>query len=627
MGEKATANSTEAITQYAYDAAGNLIRVTDPKGGETVMTYDAVNRLTSRTLPNGVTTTYSYNEVDQITSIVHTNQESMVLASYLYERNGIGEPSKITREDGSYRELTYDDSLRLTQETFYNANGNVQETISYTYDEAGNRTAHSDGDGNHSYTYDDGFQLTSITNGADTESYSHDVDGRLNEITREGETLNLEHNATDQLTLVTNATTGETVTYFYDGEGNRIGESNSSEVKQYLVAPSMGSGLSVQDLVTDDAGNVLANHVYMGTNPLMRLDGDGNAVYYLTDAMGSVIGLVDENGDSVAMFDYDGFGNIRGTVGNDTTGETIGGDYRFQSQWLESESGLYYFRARDYDAQTGRFLSRDPVDLIETEPESFNPYQFVYNNPLIYSDPTGLFTITELNGTINMQNSLSSIRRYAGHQAKEYVKEQIGETFGNVVNSLFNSFLPGIPKIDNILATLSRGGNLGDTVLEDLIIDNACEYFEGLPLLDHFRFHPKIPLNKEPFGGFTCAEKEMSRNPRIQRRQDSFQGSKPEFIFMTGEYKRKNPNSFLIGDIKLTQKAAYKDVAKSDKQWRSMAYYARDWQVLPFVSYLSLLEDIPGVNARGLTKVEHKKMAKEAQKENVILILGNLIDL
>ncbi|MEM0978786.1 MAG: RHS repeat-associated core domain-containing protein, partial [Cyanobacteria bacterium P01_H01_bin.58] len=439
LGEKATADGVEAITRYGYDAVGNLISVTDPTGGDTVMTYDAVNRLETRTMPNGVTTTYGYNDVDQVISIVHATADGNVIASFAYDREGMGEPSKITLEDGSYQELTYDDSLRLTEEKYYDAAGVLQETITYSYDADGKRTAHSDNNGNHTYSYGDGFQLESVVNGSETESYRHDEDGRLDQISRDGETLNLEHNATDQLTLITNATTGESITYFYDGEGNRIGEQSGSEVTQYLVAPSMGSGLSVQDLVTDGAGNVLANHVYVGASPLMRLDGNGEAVYYLTDAMGSVIGLVDGNGQSVASFDYDGFGNIRGSEGRDAVGEAIGGDYRFQSHWLESESGLYYMRARDYDAQTGQFLSRDPVDRIQAIPESINPYQFVYNNPMVYSDPTGEITLGELNASKSVQEILGKARSYAFNEVREAAIDEAKGIATNVLKSVFNS--------------------------------------------------------------------------------------------------------------------------------------------------------------------------------------------
>jgi RHS repeat-associated protein len=69
--------------------------------------------------------------------------------------------------------------------------------------------------------------------------------------------------------------------------------------------------------------------------------------------------------------------------------------------------------------ETGRFMSYDPIELIDMEPESSNPYQFVYNNPHVYSDPTGMFSIIELNTTLNLQDTLRSI---AGEQVRQYLQ-------------------------------------------------------------------------------------------------------------------------------------------------------------------------------------------------------------
>ncbi|NET90612.1 MAG: RHS repeat protein, partial [Kamptonema sp. SIO1D9] len=91
-----SADGEESITQYGYDAVGNLTTVIDPLGGETVMTYDGVNRLETRTLPNGVVTTYTYQEnTDWVESIVHTDSSGGILASVTYGRNADGTPHTI----------------------------------------------------------------------------------------------------------------------------------------------------------------------------------------------------------------------------------------------------------------------------------------------------------------------------------------------------------------------------------------------------------------------------------------------------------------------------------------------------------------------------------------------------
>jgi RHS repeat-associated protein len=436
MTEKASATGTEYTTRYEYDAFGNLAKVIDPSGGETTMRYDEANRLLERRLPNGVTTTYTYHQtLDWIMSMTHTNAQGEVLASVTYERTGIGQPSKITREDGSFVTLKYDAALRVTEESYYNPDGTLQETITSTYDSAGKRTSRTDRFGTDVYAYKPGYQLGSISGTDGNEDYDFDANGRLTLIERGGETSDLQPDTQDRLAQVAiEGVSDRTIRYQYDGSGNRIRAIGGSQERQFLVAPAMGGGLQSTDLIADGNGNLLSNYVYAGGHtPFMRIDSNGNPVYYLTDAMGSVIGLADGTGAEAGDFRYDSFGNLRGLSGTPTLIAPMGGDFRFQGQWLEAETGLYHFRARDYDAHTGRFISRDPIDIVETEPESFNPYQFVYNNPLVYSDPTGMFTMIEINASIETQKILNGIQAQIVNQARQYFIDQAKGVAGNLI--------------------------------------------------------------------------------------------------------------------------------------------------------------------------------------------------
>jgi RHS repeat-associated protein len=162
---------------------------------------------------------------------------------------------------------------------------------------------------------------------------------------------------------------------------------------------------------------VVSDYVYGGSEIIARLDASGNPVYYLTDDLGSVIGLVDAAGNILSRIVYDGFGDV--VSGDD--GSSLGGDFRFQGQWLEGESGLYYMRARDYDSQTGLFLSRDPVDVQEQGVEAFSPYQFAYGNPLVYSDPSGQYSLSEINTAQVIDDILNNIQNAAYAQARSYL--------------------------------------------------------------------------------------------------------------------------------------------------------------------------------------------------------------
>jgi len=135
---------------------------------------------------------------------------------------------------------------------------------------------------------------------------------------------------------------------------------------------------------------------------------DGYEVaYYHTNVQGNVVAVTDASGDVIEKIEYDLYGRMtKAWVGSDQTevfdpisqsggfltaseyytGSLTKNPYLFQGRRLDEESGLYYFRNRQYDPVYGRFLSRDPIGYAD----SMNLYSFVNNNPICYVDPFGL---------------------------------------------------------------------------------------------------------------------------------------------------------------------------------------------------------------------------------------------
>jgi RHS repeat-associated protein len=576
------------------------------------MTYDVVNRMATKTLPNGVKTVYSYDDLDRIINLTYTKANGTVLVSETYTRNAGGEPSKVLREDGSYTLYEYDAALRLSKEAVYNPAGGLVESISYSYDLDGKRTKKVDAAGTHDYNYNANGQLATVGQ----DGYIYDADGRLSQVTMDGKTVVLSHDAFDHLTKV--SVNGVNTQYLYDAQGNRIGEVSGGNTKNYLVAPNLGNGLDSTDLVTDGNGNVVSDYVYGGSSIIARLDANGEPIYYLTDSMGSVIGLVDGNGDRVSRIIYDGFGEVKS--GDD--GTSLGGDFRFQGQWLETESGLYYMRARDYDVKTGLFLSRDAVDAQEQSVEAFNPYQFAYNNPLIYSDPSGLFSISEFGAAQSIQNTLeTSARQYVGNQAKDYVLRQLGNAFGNVVLKTFEAFIPGINQLKNILSPSFS--------FEDAIKDSVCKNFEGFPLRDNLFFDVRINNGVPKNNGTNCL------TPPGNILTSTSPGSNPDFLFRNSppmSYKPGDSGAFLIGDLKFyigaVREAVY-GTGRTNRQFVNMVKYAKKYQQLPFVSYLALYDSNitgKGNDPRGISELDRVRLTKTAIEQGIILVLVNLIN-
>ncbi len=105
--------------------------------------------------------------------------------------------------------------------------------------------------------------------------------------------------------------------------------------------------------------------------------------YYHYNHKGDVVALTDGNGELAAYYEYDAWGNTM------TEAETSGVDnpYRYSTKEWDEKSGLYYFGARYYYPEIGRWTQRDPAGIVD----GLNLYSYVRNDPLGQIDPEGKF--------------------------------------------------------------------------------------------------------------------------------------------------------------------------------------------------------------------------------------------
>jgi RHS repeat-associated protein len=125
-----------------------------------------------------------------------------------------------------------------------------------------------------------------------------------------------------------------------------------------------------------------------GGLPLEQVSGT-TVLYYQQDQLGSTRAITDSAGAIAASYTYDAYGNLTSQTGS------VSNPFLYTGQYRDSETGLYYLRARYYDPATAQFLSRDPK-----RGSTWTPYSYVAGNPLNLSDPSGLDFLGDLFGAI-----------------------------------------------------------------------------------------------------------------------------------------------------------------------------------------------------------------------------------
>jgi len=344
---------------YGYDVANRLNTITDSGSLAVTYAYDNTNKLTSRTLPNGITTAYDYDGLNRLTRLRHTTATA-TLTDNQYGYDNANRISQMTDIGGAHA-YSYDSIDRLTSATYP---GTTSE--SYTYDAVGNRTAsHISASytyqpfnkvtnaGGVTFTYDNNGNLLTKVSGTDTTQYAWDFENRLTQVTLpNGTVVNYKYDALGRRIQRTTSA-GADERYVYDGK-NVVQDLNSSSsvVTSYLNGPGLDNHLRQTNTTT-------------------------GASYFLTDHLGSTVGLTDASANLVEQITYDSFGNH---VASSRTRYTYTGRER------DADTGLMYYRARFYDPGIGRFIGSDPIGLNG----GINPYAYVGNHPTSLIDPSGL---------------------------------------------------------------------------------------------------------------------------------------------------------------------------------------------------------------------------------------------
>ena len=371
-----TSTATPAgTTQSAYDALNRLITVTNAGGGVTSYTYDAAGNRTGMTHPSATSVVYTNDALNRVTAIEHRSPAATVMARYAYTLDAKGRRTSVT-EPGRSATYSFDALSRLTSETVVDvAAGN--QALAYTYDSVGNRLTKTENGNTAVYGYDANDRLLSEGLGV---TYTYDDNG--NQIRKNAGPLT-DHYAYDFEDRLVQVTNGGVSTYGYDADGARVRSTVNGTVTNFLV----DANRPLPQVLTerDGTGALLAAYT-IGDDLISQLRAAAMS-YYHFDGNGSTRLLTDAGGASTDTYTYDAFGRQLAS-----TGATVN-RYRFNGQQLDSETSLYYLRARYYSPAMGRFLTLDPIAGNEFDPSSLHKYVYANNDPINMSDPSGQFAM------------------------------------------------------------------------------------------------------------------------------------------------------------------------------------------------------------------------------------------
>jgi RHS repeat-associated protein len=301
----------------------------------------------------------------------------------------LGRRSSETSNQGTWS-YSYDASGQLVGANFASSNPAAisNQSRQYVYDAAGNRISTLVNGVATSYSSNGLNQYTAV-GGA---GYSYDADGNLLSDGVRSYVYNSENR-------MIRATAGTDVwEYEYDLLGNRSAVIHSGQRTSYLVDPLAGYGDVLGTYNAD--GSLQARYVH--GNGLVAGFNFGDSWYYEGDAIGSTRSLTNGSGGTLTPgLVYDPFGAQLGG-GSDLAVDQS--RFGFVGGWgvEQDASGLLHMRARQYDPISGRFSATDP--LIE-KGGSLNLYGYAFNDPALYSDPTGLRCQEEIDTDIASKES------------------------------------------------------------------------------------------------------------------------------------------------------------------------------------------------------------------------------
>ena len=391
---KSSDSSLSGTVTYAYDWLGDVTSITYPDGrvvgqsfnGEmqldsvtdgntsantTTFSYDRNGNLAGETFPNGDSTTLSHDLTNEETKLAVSGVAG-VAGNVSYTRNANGQ---VTSEVDS---------------------GSVPGGGTYSYNSAGQLISAGTGP-NNSFSYNSSGvitsnggnaqvpnplgQIQSATAASTTVSYTYDQAGDRTSAVTTAATTNYSFNAAHELTGVTQGSAPSPAdTYVYNGDGLRMGKAVSGNTTLFSWNTVGGQPVVLSAGSTD--------YIYgpLGT-PVEQVNGGtgGVAQYLVSDDIGSTRLVLNHDGSVAQALSYSPYGQVTAPSSAVNSPSTLKSSILFAGGYQDNETGFLYLVNRYYDPATGVFVSVDPLVAVTGQ-----MYEYADNKPVDAVDPNGL---------------------------------------------------------------------------------------------------------------------------------------------------------------------------------------------------------------------------------------------
>jgi RHS repeat-associated protein len=429
--------------EYSYDDGGRLTKIHwqpylhcfDYTDIDSTYDYDEANRVTKRTVEGvswyeaedsraKVATTYQYDAAGRVTRLILDNDDNPIDLddrdfAYYYDSRGNRTKTVLNNDANKKIEYFYDDLNRLTKEQRSGTSTNY--TYQYSYDAVGNRTQMVKDGTTTTYAYDDENRLRTKTTGGVNTTYEYSYNGILTKEYKDANNYRYFYwDSLDHLTKVEKKVSGNTTTveYKYDANGRRVQKVKDGNTTRYVYD---GLKVAIEQVNNNNpllyfndfsaVGGMLARYNAASADPKVSR-------VYAYDVIGNVVGYLESDMPygygTGTSFVQEAFGNVR-------SGSQAA--YHLTTKEYDADSELYYFNARWYDSESGRWLSKETLSVIDR-------YDFCINNPVSFVDKDGLAPIWQGEDLDWPECTIEELLRHARCC-------DLGNTLSNLINNIF----------------------------------------------------------------------------------------------------------------------------------------------------------------------------------------------